>query len=153
MATTSLPVLSPEAILSVDSALEAGASRDRAVRAAGISDREYRVMQRLAAQGAEPYASWVQGMEVREAELEKKLTQKVLNAGDWKSAMRMLESKFPKEWAQKIQVEVTRELDHVYAIAEKTLPPEQFDRLLAAIGSASQGEDGFEADDVGLGMH
>ena len=127
--------LSPEHLLQVIAAIKAGVPRQRALRKVGVSSAQYRRLVIRAANGDASGRSSVVAVEKAETESQQNLIQKIRSSNDWKAHAFILERQFSEEWGQKIQVEVKKELEKVYAIAEEILPEEQFIRLLEGISS------------------
>ena len=134
-------LITAEQMVEVDEAIRRGSHRKRALRAAGISQGDYRKILRMASEGINPYHDFVLGMEQAEASAENALVTKLGAAKDWRAAAFILERRYPEEWGQKIQVEVQKELEKVFTVAEEILTEEQFIRLLESISRLdSQGE-------------
>lgn len=122
-----------EQIEGVPQAITSGSTRQRALRAYGISSSEYHRILRLAADGLSEEVAFVRSLEQAEAAAETNLVGTISQSRDWRAAAFLLERRFPEQWAQKIQVEVEQKLNEVWSVAERVLPEEQFIKLLEAI--------------------
>jgi len=125
--------LTPDQIQSVAKSIKDGMPRMRALKAAGINEGEYRKLLRLASEGAPPFPSFLRIIEQAESEAQQHHIKSISGSGDWRAHAFILERQYPKEWGQKIQLEVKRELEKVFAVAEEVLPEEQFIQLLERI--------------------
>ena len=105
----------------------------RALRVAGISKADYRTILRMASDGVEPYFSFLNSVDRVETEVQQGHVRVIATSNDWKAHAFVLERQWPKEWGQKIQFEVKRELERVFAVAEEILPKEQFLKLLEGV--------------------
>ena len=139
--------LTPEQMERVSEALRQGSPRLRALKLAGISKGEYRKILRMASDGVEPYLSFISAVDQAEAEAQQSHVQSIASSGDWRAHAFILERRFPEEWGQKIQFEVKRELEKVFAVAEEILPEEQFLRFLEGVSRIdSQADAGKETE-------
>lgn len=60
----------------------------------------------------------------------------------WQAAAWRLERKFPDRWGQtrRVEVEVRKELEAFYDALERKLPPELYEKVLAAVDDEDPGE-------------
>lgn len=142
------PLITTGQMLAVDLAIQDGSHRKRALKAAGVSEGHYRKALRLASDGINPYHDWIIGLEQAEAKAESSLVQNIAGAKDWRAAAFILERRYPEQWGQKIQVEVKRELEKVFAIAQEVLPEEQFIQLLERISRIDSEDATIEAEEA-----
>ena len=126
-------LITTEQMVSVDLAIQEGSHRKRALKAAGVSEATYRQALRMASDGVNPYHDWIIGLEQAEATAEGNLVKSIAATKDWRAAAFILERRYPEQWGQKIQVEVKRELEKVFAVAEEVLTEEQFIRFLEGV--------------------
>ena len=140
--------LTPEQMQQVAKAIEDGVPRMRALKAGGINEASYRTLLRFASEGVPPYPSFLRTIERAESEAQKHHVQTISNSADWRAHAFILERQYPKEWGQKIQFEVKRELEKVFAIAEEILPEEQFIRLLERVSRADSASTSDESQEV-----
>lgn len=129
-----------EMVTIVDQKVRSGVPRETALRAAGISKTTYALWASRGADGEEPYASWMQSLDVAEAEAEASDVEKIRQNKSWQAQAWLLERKNPDKWGQKIQIEVAKELDKVFAIAAEVLPIELYEKLLKKIAASDGGE-------------
>ena len=127
--------LTPDQIQSVAESIKNGAPRLRALKAAGIGPGEYRTLLRLAADGVTPYPSFLRILEKAESEAQQHHIDAISESKDWRAHAFILERQYPEEWGQKIKLEVERELEKVFAVAQEVLPEEQFIQLLERVSS------------------
>lgn len=114
-------------------AIERGLPRLRALKSVGITAAKYRRLVKRASDGEEPYPAFLRSLETAESAAQQNHIEQIAASPDWKAHAFILERQYPEEWGQKIQVEVKKELEKVYAIAEEILPEEHFIRLLEGI--------------------
>lgn len=126
-------LITTEQMVSVDLAIQDGSHRNRALRAAGVSESHYRQALRMASEGVNPYHDWIVGLEQAEAKAESNLVKSIALTKDWRAAAFILERRYPEQWGQKIQVEVKRELEKVFTVAEEVLTDEQFVKFLEGV--------------------
>jgi hypothetical protein len=144
--------LTPEQIQSVAKSIEEGMPRMRALKVAGISAGKYRTLIRLAADGEAPYPEFLRIIEKSESEAQKRHITSISTSPDWRAHAFILERQYPQEWGQKIQLEVKRELEKVFAIAQEVLPEEQFIQLLERV-SRIDSETVVDADEEAVPLH
>jgi hypothetical protein len=87
----------------------------------------------MASEGVNPYHDWIVGLEQAEAKAESNLVKSIALTKDWRAAAFILERRYPEQWGQKIQVEVKRELEKVFTVAEEVLTDEQFVKFLEGV--------------------
>jgi len=109
--------------------------RMRALKAAGINGGEYRTLLRMASDGVPPFPSLLRIIEKAESEAQQHHIESISESKDWRAHAFILERQYPEEWGQKIKLEVQRELEKVFAVAQEILPEEQFIRLLERVSS------------------
>ena len=124
----------------------------RALKVAGISAGKYRALLRLAADGEPPYPAFLRIIEKSESEAQQRHITSISTSLDWRAHAFILERQYPKEWGQKIQVEVKRELEKVFAVAQEVLPEEQFNQLLERV-SRLDSETAVDADEEANALH
>ena len=146
MSTELVPahLMTPHQIAEVDRLIREGSTRKRALAAAGVSEATYRAIRRISRDGDHPhgelYASFLRGLDKAEAGAESALVKTIGASRDWRAAAFLLERRWPEQWAQRIQIEVKREVEHILDVAERTIPQEQFERLLEALSDSSAGQ-------------
>lgn len=136
------PQVIAEQVAALTEALRSGIPRLRAVRAAGLGKREYAAMVRLARDGEEPYVSLLAGFEEAEAEGEAQLVADIGASGDWRAKAWLLERTRSEVYGQRVQVDVTKELERVFGILEKALPAQTFTRILDELALSDSGVGG-----------
>jgi len=143
-------LLSPEQIMEIDAAVRGGVTLKRALGINGVTPAQWR---KIKAGACDPthadynvYHPFVIGMRKAEAEVETKLVKTILDSRDWRAAKQMLQARNPEDWADKLQIEVNKEIEHIIDVAEKVLPEEQFERLLQALSGDSPAEVGAPAE-------
>jgi len=125
--------LTSEQIQEAVLAIKDGMPRMRALKSAGITPARYRKLVKLAADGEVPYPSFLRSLDAAESAAQKAHIEQIAASPDWKAHAFILERQYPQEWGQKIQLEVKRELEKVFAIAQEVLPEEQFVQLLERV--------------------
>lgn len=114
-------------------AIKNGLPRMRALKSVGITPAKYRRLVRLAVNCEEPYPAFLRSLDTAESSAQGHHIQQIASSPDWKAHAFILERQYPEEWGQKIQLEVKRELEKVFAIAQEVLPEEQFVQLLERV--------------------
>jgi hypothetical protein len=102
----------------------------------------------MASDGVEPYLSFVGAVDRAETEAQQHHVGAIATSPDWRAHAFILERRYPKEWGQKIQFEVKRELERVFAVAEEILPEEQFLRFLEGVSRLDSQEASGQEEEV-----
>lgn len=110
-----------------------GATRLRALRAAGIRPGAMQEVQRRADEGEKRCARLLDQLDEAEAQAEVKLVEAIAGTPSAKDKAFLLERRFSGDWSQKLSLEITRELQRMIGTAERILPPEYFEKLLKAL--------------------
>jgi hypothetical protein len=138
----------PEVVEEILKNVRAGHNVTVACGAAGITRECYYHWKELAAQGREPYASFLTALRRAEDEAEVTLGAKIL-AGDGagrsfgpaKAALEFLQRARPRRWSARLNVTLDKEVDTLLDHAKRICSPEDFRRLLEAVTTESGGEE------------
>lgn len=144
--------LTSEQIQEAVLAIKGGMPRLRALKSAGITPARYRKLVIRAADGEAQCGSFLRSLDAAESAAQKAHIEQIAASPDWKAHAFILERQYPKEWGQKIQVEVKRELEKVFAVAQEVLPEEQFNQLLERV-SRLDSETAADADEEANALH
>ena len=111
---------------------------------AGVTYQSYYNWMKWGREGKEPYAQFFESCARARAEEESSLV-KVARAGDGKgesygpskAALTFLERTRPRKFSPRLNISLDKELDKIMGIAEKTLEPDQYAKLVEAICAAA----------------
>ena len=129
----------PELTERIAQLIKAGNYRETACAASGVSSRQMREWLQKGAEGLEPFASFLEAMDVAEAGAEARHVLTITSASkeDWRAAAWILSRKYHKRWGDKIQVEIQQTFEGLLELLEDVVGnacgPEITTRVLAEI--------------------
>lgn len=109
-----------------------GATRQRALRAAGIKPKHIQTVQKRADLNQKPARLVLDAIDEAEAEAEVALVKAISASKDGRSKMFLLERRF-QDWSARLSLEVTQELQKMLSAAERVLSGGDYERLLKAL--------------------
>jgi len=131
-------------------ALRAGNYRSTAAALAGVHRNTIANWFKWAAEGREPYASFMADVEKAEAESEAKLVAEVRNAQAavvgvsgpdlWQARMTLLERRFPHRWSARVRTTVDEELSALMKRLEERLDEDTYAKVVDASREDAPGE-------------
>lgn len=137
-------LLTPEAHANILESIRAGNYIETACLAAGVGYSNYYNWMKWGKEGREPYHSFFEDCARARAENEQSLVaiaqagdERGISYGPSKAAGWMLERTRAQKFAASLKLNLERELDKILGIAERVLEPDQYTRLIEAIGAAA----------------
>jgi hypothetical protein len=100
-----------------------------------------------------PCATLAQDVAWAVARAEDALVRRIVDAGqqDWRAALAVLERKHPEVWAQRLRVEIDKELRATMSAIEEVVDGETFERILERVARLTDGSDrGIDADEAAI---